>query len=115
MSLYSELTALFANHCDFVEIDKLGGKLWLKTCWNRNTARDREKDIAEGRESGQWVDETGTPRDWDYVYREVVASGEDEATLLKDAQDYHRILGMTIEDYLLEQAAKEQAAKEKVI
>ncbi len=95
-ALKHRLATLFADHCDFVEITELGGKLWLRTCWNRNTTDD----------SGQWVDETGARRNWDYVHREVVASGDDEAALWKDAQEYHRMLGMTMEEYLMEQVAK---------
>lgn len=106
MTPHEELTALFADHCDFVELNGLGGKIWLHLCWNRNTATDRVKAFERGEEGGQWIDEHGQPRDWDYVYRQVVASGDNEVELLKDARRYKRLFGMTMMEYLEEQVAE---------
>lgn len=71
--------------CDACELSRLGGKTWLFLCWNRNTAKDREKNA----EAGQWMKD-GEPYDFDYVKRQVVASGETVAELIESAKEYKR-------------------------
>lgn len=80
--------------CDTARIRKfdewLGGKMFLIIGFNRNT-----KD-----NPGQWVDEHGNERDWDYVEEKTVASGKTEAELIESAEEYKRLCGMSILEYL---------------
>jgi len=82
--------------CDTARIKKfdewLGGKMYLIIGFNRNT-----KD-----NPGQWTDENGNERDWDYVEEKTVASGKTESELIESAMEYQRLCGMTMEDYLTE-------------
>ena len=71
------------------------GKMFLVIGFNRNTKDD----------PGQWQDENGNPKDWDYVEEKTVASGKTEAELIESAKEYQRLCGMTTEEYLLEVSA----------
>lgn len=82
--------------CDTARIKKYDdGKMFLVIGFNRNT-----KDS-----SGQWIDETGKERDWDYVAGKVVASGKTEDELIESAKEYKRLCGITMTEYLTELAA----------
>lgn len=82
--------------CDTARIRKsedwVGGKMFLIIGFNRNTKDD----------PGQWVDENGKERDWDYVEEKTVASGKTEEELIESAKEYKRLCGMTMEEYLTE-------------
>lgn len=75
--------------CDTARISK-HDKLFLIIGFNKSTKDD----------PGQWVDENGNKKDWDYVQEKVVANGETEEELIKSAEDYQRLCGMTIFEYL---------------
>jgi hypothetical protein len=83
--------------CDTARIAKPTGKLFLILGWNRNTAKDREKDPS----AGQWY-KNKEPIDFDYVAEKVVASGNTEKELIASAKEYKRLQGMTVEEYLRE-------------
>lgn len=51
---------------------------------------------------GQWVDQDGQKRDWEYLHEETVASGATEAELIASAKHYKRRQGMKWSDYFLE-------------
>lgn len=82
--------------CDTARIKKfdewLGGKMFLIIGFNRNTKDD----------PGQWSDENGNLKDWDYVEEKIVASGKTESELIESAEEYQRLCGMTMEEYLME-------------
>ena len=66
--------------CDTARISKYD-KLFLIIGFNKNTKDD----------PGQWVDENGNKKDWDYVQEKVVANGETEEELIKSAEEYQRL------------------------
>lgn len=86
--------------CDTARIRKYDdGKMFLIIGFNRNTKDDL----------GQWCkDALGKEPipDWDYVEEKVVASGNTELGLIKSAEKYKRLCGMTMEEYLTEEAKK---------
>ncbi len=85
--------------CDTARIRKfdewVGGKMFLIIGFNRNTKDDH----------GQWSDENGIKKDWDYVAEKTVASGKTEDELIESAKEYQRLCGMTMEEYLTELAS----------
>lgn len=81
--------------CDTARISKPSGELFLIIGFNRNT-----KD-----NPGQWIDETGKERDWNYVEEKVIASGKTEDELIESTKEYKRLCGITMEEYLLELVA----------
>jgi len=85
--------------CDTARISKpLGdGKMFLIIGFNRNTKDDE----------GQWVDENGVRRDWDYVQESVIASGFTEKELIDSTKEYVRVCGMTWEEYFADLREKE--------
>jgi hypothetical protein len=87
--------------CDTARISKPGGKLFLIIGFNRNTKDD----------PGQWCsDALGMEPipDWDYVEEKVVASGKTEKELIESAEEYKRLCGMTIFEYLTEETNEEK-------
>lgn len=86
---------------DAARIIAVGGKLFLVLGYNRNTKDD----------PGQWVDQDGKGRDWDYVHAETVASGDTEADLIASAEYYKRLQGMKWSDYFRE----ELGAKDEIV
>ncbi len=80
--------------CDTARISKVCDTLFLIIGFNRNTKDD----------PGQWVKihENGTRenRDWDYVQEHVVASGKTEKELISSTEEYKRLCGMTMTEYL---------------
>lgn len=85
--------------CDTARISKpLGdGKMFLIIGFNRSTKDDE----------GQWVDENGVRRDWDYVQESVIASGFTEKELITSTKEYVQLCGMTWEEYFADLRAKE--------
>lgn len=77
--------------CDTARISRPleKGKMFLIIGFNRNTKDD----------DGQWVDENGERRDWDYVQESVIASGHTEDELIESTKEYVRLCGMTWEEY----------------
>ncbi len=92
--------------CDSARIAKPGETMFLVLGWNRNTAKDREKDPG----AGQWVKD-GIPYDFDYLHEKAVASGRTEKELLASAKEYKRLLGLTMEEYIREQTAKPKTGR----
>ncbi len=84
--------------CDTARIRKFesDGILFLIIGFNRNTKDDE----------GQWTDEHGNPKDWDYVEEKTVASGKTEEELIESAKEYQRLCGMTMFEYLIEESLK---------
>ena len=79
--------------CDTARISMPGGELFLIIGFNRNTKDD----------PGQWCkDACGMEpvNDWDYVEEKVVASGQTEYELIKSAEEYKKLCGITILEYL---------------
>ena len=80
--------------CDTARISKVCDTLFLIIGFNRNTKDD----------PGQWVEikENGTRenRDWDYINENTVASGKTEKELISSAEEYKRLCGMTMTEYL---------------
>ena len=85
--------------CDTARISKPleDGKMFLIIGFNRNTKN----------EEGQWVDENGVRKDWDYVQESVIASGFTEDELITSTKEYVRLCGMTWEEYFADLRAKE--------
>ena len=86
--------------CDTARIRKfprwLGGKLFLIIGFNRNTKDD----------PGQWQDENGNPKDWDYIEEKTVASGKTDEELIESAKEYKRLCGITMTEYLTKESGK---------
>lgn len=85
--------------CDTARISKPlnDGKMFLIIGFNRNTKDDE----------GQWVDENGEHRDFDYVQESVIASGFTENELITSTKEYVRLCGMTWEEYFADLREKE--------
>lgn len=85
--------------CDTARISKPldDGKMFLIVGFNRST-----KDNV-----GQWVDENGERRDFDYVEEYVIASGFTEKELINSTKEYVRLCGMTWEEYFADLREKE--------
>lgn len=79
--------------CDTARISQPLERMFLIIGFNRNTKDD----------SGQWYKD-GEPYDFDYVNEYTVASGDTEEKLLASAREYKRLSGMTMEEYIREQA-----------
>lgn len=77
---------------DEARITMPAGKMFLVLGYKRNTKDD----------PGQWVDQDGNERDWQYLHEETVASGETEAELIACAKHYKRLQGMKWSDYFRE-------------
>jgi len=77
--------------CDVGRITTPTGKMYFIAGYNRNTKDD----------SGQFYKD-GKLYDFDYVHEQVVASGMTEDELIKSCEEYHRICGLTMEEYLKE-------------
>ena len=73
--------------CDTARISKPldDGKMFLIVGFNRSTKDD----------VGQWVDENGERRDFDYVQEYVIASGFTEKELINSTKEYVKLCGMT--------------------
>ena len=71
--------------------------MFLIIGFNRNTKDDE----------GQWVDENGVRKDWDYVQESVIASGFTEDELIASTVEYVRLCGMTWEEYFADLRTKE--------
>jgi hypothetical protein len=67
--------------CDTARIFRFPGRIFLILGWNRNTKQD----------AGQWI-KNGEPIDFNYVQETVVASGSNEASLVKSAKVYKKLL-----------------------
>ena len=67
----------------------LGKTIFLIIGENRNTKDDE----------GQWIDQDGKVRNWDYVRESCVASGDTVDELIASAKHYKRLQGMTWEQY----------------
>lgn len=76
--------------CDTARISCPGETMFLIIGHKRNT-----KDAP-----GQWVDENGNHKDWEYTAEQVVASGKTEKELINSAKCYKILCKMTMEDYL---------------
>lgn len=84
--------------CDSARISCPSGEtMFLIIGHNRNTKQDRET----GQSLGQWYKD-GVPVDYDYVQEAAIASGTTEAELGAAVDEYHRLSGMTMLDYLRE-------------
>ena len=90
---YSELLKRCREivECDTARISRplVDGRMYLIIGFNRNTKDD----------SGQYVDENGVRKDFDYIKESIVASGFTEDELIASAKEYVKIQGMTWEDY----------------
>ena len=80
--------ALFG--CDTARVTVPCGKLFLIAGWNR-------------RSEGEWL-VNGTPHTFDYVEEKCLASGANWRELRKSCREYKRLEGMTMMEYLTEQA-----------
>lgn len=80
--------------CDTARISRplVDGKMYLIIGFNRNTKDDE----------GQYIDENGVRKDFDYTQESVVASGFTEEELITSVKEYVRLSGMTCEDYIHE-------------
>lgn len=74
--------------CDTARITTPAKTLFLILGWNR-------------RSEGEWT-RNGKPYDFDYLAEQVVASGKTEAELIASAEEYKRLLGMTMEEHIAE-------------
>lgn len=85
--------------CDTARISKPldDGKMFLIVGFNRSTKDDE----------GQWVDDNGERKDFDYVQEYVIASGFTEKELINSTKEYVRLCGMTWEEYFAELREKE--------
>ena len=87
--------------CDTIRISVVWDKMFLMIGFNRNTKDD----------PGQWneVTETGEmiPRDWDYIQETVIASGKTITELIKSADQYKKLQGMTWEQFFNDPIAEE--------
>lgn len=67
----------------------LGKTIFLIIGFNRNTKDD----------PGQWVDQDGKVKNWDYVQESCIASGDTVDDLIASAKHYKRLQGMTWEKF----------------
>lgn len=106
---YSELLKRCREivECDTARISRplVDGRMYLIIGFNRNTKDD----------SGQYVDENGVRKDFDYIKESIVASGFTEDELIASAKEYVKIQGMTWEDYFgsIEGKKNENASNKK--
>lgn len=86
--------------CDTARISRPleKGKMYLIIGFNRNTKDDE----------GQYIDENGVRKDFNYVQESVVASGFTEEELITSVKEYVRLSGMTWEDYIHELAERDK-------
>ena len=75
--------------CDSARIAKYSDNMYLVIGFARNTKDD----------PGQ-IHVNGDPIDFDYLQEKAIASGKTEDALIDDALKYHRLCGMTMQDYL---------------
>ncbi len=80
--------------CDTARISKPleDGKMFLIIGFNRNTKED----------DGQWINQDGERKDFDYVQESVIASGTNRIELIKATKEYERLCGITWEEYFAE-------------
>ena len=71
--------------------------MFLIVGFNRSTKDDE----------GQWVDENGERRDFDYVQESVIASGFTEKELINSTKEYVKLCGMTWGEYFADLREKE--------
>ena len=78
--------------CDTARISKPldDGKMFLIVGFIRSTKDDE----------GQWVDENGERRDFDYLQEYVIASGFTEKELINSTKEYVKLFGMPWEEIL---------------
>lgn len=87
-ALIERLRELFPG-ADTVRISSPCRRMFLIIGHKRNTRGD----------AGQWVDQDGNARDWEYVAETTVASGGTEQELLEAAERYQALSGMTWDEY----------------
>lgn len=87
--LIAKFVAMF--DCDTARISRYGGEMFLVIGRNRNTRDD----------PGQWTRD-GEPWHFDYVKETVIASGRTAEELVASAEEYKRLSGITMEEYLAE-------------
>ncbi len=63
--------------------------IFLIIGFNRNTKDD----------PGQWVDQDGKVKNWNYVQESCIASGDTVDELIASAKHYKRLQGMTWEEF----------------
>lgn len=90
--------------CDSARISDINGKLFLIIGHKRNTKDD----------PGQWIDEKGEIRHWDYLLEQVVASGKSAKELMASAKQYKKFCGMTMGEYLNSLISKSIAKAKKI-
>lgn len=77
---------------DSVRISAPCDRMYLILGYKRSTKDD----------PGQWVDQDGNPRDWEYIDESTVAIGETGEELIQSAHNYERISKMSWSDYFRE-------------
>ena len=87
-TMIERLQELFPD-ADKVRISTPCNRMFLIIGYKRNT-----KDAA-----GQWVDQDGNARDWEYIEEKAVASGDTEQELMDDAMDYKAVGRLTWQEY----------------
>lgn len=76
--------------CDTARITSRCDTHFLVLGWNERT-------------EGEWHDQDGNPKNFDYVREEVVASGKTVKELIASAKHYKKLLGMKWSDYFREE------------
>lgn len=99
MTLVQRLQELFPD-ADTVWISSPCGRMFLIIGHKRHTKDDH----------GQWVDQDGTARDWEYISEKVIASGNTDDELVDDAKRYKRLEHMTWDEYFAEVTAERASA-----
>ena len=76
-------------NCDKARISIVGDKMFLFIGFNKNTKDDQ----------GQWVNEKGEVKNWDYVSEQCVASGKNGKELIESAKKYKELESLTWKDF----------------
>lgn len=89
--LIARFKALFG--CPHARIIRTRELLFLVLGWNASTRDDK---------TAQWFNEKNEPVDFEYVREQTVASGATVEELIKSAEEYKRLLGLNMANYLKE-------------
>jgi len=83
--------------CDTARISQPGDKMYFIIGFNKNTRDDVHSVTFKNNERF----------DFEYVQEQVIASGNTEEELIQSVKEYQRLLGMTMEQYLLEHVSSQ--------
>jgi len=94
MHIYSMIDTFIEQlGCDTVGISVVDGTMFLAIGYNKNT-EDMTGQWHQANENGESV-----AKDWEYIEWHVVASGTTATELIESVNRYHKLCGMTWDEF----------------